>query len=122
MTAADDGPPPVTPFAAVLQQIDRGNLHAELTDELAKVVRAVLAAGTDKPKGTLTLTLTVQSMPRAANGLMVSGRVSTKEPATLPPTSVFFGTDSGGLSRTDPRQAELPGLQLVTNNSAREAS
>lgn len=102
----DDGR--VRPFALTLQEIGAGRLAARVSEQLADLTSAVVATG---KKGKITLTIEVAPVKKAnANTLMVSGssKAAIPEPEDASPTSVFFATDDGTLSRDDPRQPQLP--------------
>lgn len=96
--------PTLKPFAAVLQEHRDGVLHAELSEKLAELVRAV--AEEDK-SGTLTLGLRVGPGPMPGS-IVISPTVTSKVPTPPLDAALFFHDDSGNLSRRDPRQPELP--------------
>lgn len=101
----DGGGPVVRPFAAVLQELNRGQVHHQLSEELHALVDAVREHGT---KGTLTLALDVAPIAKGdTSALTVAAKVACKAP-TAPQTSAFFVDSSGNLSRRDPRQTALP--------------
>jgi hypothetical protein len=102
----DDGR--VRPFALTLQEIGAGRLAARVSEQLADLTSAVVATG---KKGSIVLKIEVAPVKKAtANTLMVSGSSVAKipEPEDAAPTSVFFATDDGVLSRDDPHQPQLP--------------
>lgn len=101
---ADTGPGK-RPFAAWLQEHDRGALHAELTDELLELVAAVREH--DKA-GTVTLTVKVGPVDSDDSALMVEADVKSKRPTAPRPNLLFFADAKGNISRRDPRQPELP--------------
>jgi hypothetical protein len=97
--------PEVRPFAAVLQELSRGEVHNDASEQLHALVDAVREHGA---KGTLTLQLEVSPVAKGdASSVKVAAKVTSKPP-TASPTSVFFVDDSGNLSRRDPRQIEMP--------------
>jgi hypothetical protein len=103
-------------FAAVLLDIGGGRLHARLSDQLAEVTAAVKETG---KKGLLTVKIEVKPVPRAENGtLIVTGSSIAKAPEgdEDSPTSIFFADDDGNLSRSDPRQPQLPFRDNVGGN------
>lgn len=98
----------VRPFALTLQEIGAGRLAARVSGQLADLTAAVVATG---KKGSIVLKIEVAPVKKAtANTLMVSGssKASIPEPEDASPTSVFFATDEGNLSRDDPKQPTLP--------------
>lgn len=98
----------VRPFALTLQEIGGGRLAARVSDQLADLTAAVVATG---KKGSIVLKVEVAPVKKAnANTLMVSGssKATIPESDDAAPTSVFFATDDGNLSRDDPKQPQLP--------------
>lgn len=95
------------PFAATLQDLDEGRLHAELTDALSEVVAQVMQQG---KAGKLTLSLTIKPAARRSDAVVVGASIAKKLPEPDRPESLFFATDDGGLSRRNPKQPELPGV------------
>lgn len=100
----------VRPFAAVLQEINGGRLHTELSNLLHEVVAAVNDTG---KKGVLSLKLTVQPMKKGQPGtLLVSDQVASSIPKADRLESIFFADATGNLTRKDPNQIpfQLEGL------------
>lgn len=93
----------IRPAAAVLQELNRGRSHRELSDELARLTQAVRDTG--RP-GSVTLTITVK--PSKADGAFeIADKISSKIPAFDRPASLFFADESGNLTREDPRQIAI---------------
>jgi hypothetical protein len=88
------------PFAQFLQEARKGGLHTELSDELAALVQSCIETG---KKGKLALTVTVED---GTVSIVDDVKVTTPKPDARP--SIFFADDDGNLSRTNPRQVELP--------------
>jgi hypothetical protein len=111
--------PQVRPFAAVLQDLARGQVHTDLSTQLAELTAAVAETGR---KGTITLTITVDLAGKGAEALTVAARVDAKPPRRPAPPTVFFADDAGNLTRYDPNQPTLPlrGLQLADGNETRK--
>lgn len=101
------GNPYNRPFAATLQEIDKGKLHVELTDALTEVVAGVMTVGKG---GKLTLTLSIKPAAKRADMVLVAATVTKRVPEADRDESLFYATDDGGLSRRDPNQSELPGV------------
>ncbi len=109
-------------FAVLVQQIDDGMLHAELSEvvqeisgELSK--HAINTGGV--AKGSITLTLNLSAK---ANGTVsVEADVKTKRPKAKRPGSVFWLTAGDNLSPENPRQTKLP-LREVPRAEAREVT
>lgn len=99
----------IVPFGTVLQQIQKGTAAARASEALADLVAAVITTG--KP-GTMTLTFKVEPTVRggsADNALNITAVIASKTPKD-DSTGTFYGTEEGGLSRSDPRQPEIPGV------------
>lgn len=91
------------PFADLLRELDKGRVHTELSDQLQKVIEAVMAV---RKPGTVQLTLKIE----AAKGdemVEVLATVAAKTPRVAR-TSVFFVDDEHNLSRHNPSQPFLP--------------
>lgn len=119
MTTQPDEERAIRPFAAILQEIGTGKLHARVSEQLTDLTAAVAATG---KKGTITLTLTVAPI-KAGNTqtLVVTGKSACKPPEgdDEVPASVFFHDRAGNLVRDDPNQPTLPLREL---NKAKEAT
>lgn len=104
-------------FAVLLQQIDDGDLHAEVGRELQGLI-GELAAYSDKfqrdAKGQLTLVL---NLSVRGNNVQVSGDVKTKTPKKPRAASVFWRTDGNNLSVDNPRQQKLPLREVPSTNT-----
>lgn len=101
----------VLPFAAFLQQQRRGVLHGELSDALHGLLAAVKDTG---KAGSLTVQIKVKPAAKGnAEQVLISDLVVVKAPAVERPESIFFLDDAGNLSRSDPRQQELPLVEVV---------
>lgn len=106
--AADEQPatpvPSTMQFGTFLHQHRAAGLNNELTEELQRLVAAVVNQG---KKGTLTLTIGVA--PSEVDGaIVITDKVVTKTPEPDRDPSLFFSDAAGNISRRDPRQAELP--------------
>lgn len=90
------------PFTGFLQEQRRGALHTELSQALADVCAAVVEHG---KVGEITLKLRVKQtgdMVQITDGLTIKAPQGEKAP------SIFYVDENGNVSRTDPRQPELP--------------
>jgi len=104
-------------FAAALLEIGSGRLHTRLSEQLAEITKAVSETG---KKGVLTLKIEVKPLPKAdSKTLVVTGSSTSKAPESddCSPTSVFFADEDGNLSRSDPRQMQLP-LRMPTKETS----
>lgn len=100
---ADDGEVYYRPAADILKEINRGTVHGDLSRAIADVTAAVVDRG--KP-GTVTLTIKIEPVKDSDCALTVTGSVTAKKPAA-PATSLFYGDETGLLTRQDPRQQPL---------------
>lgn len=111
-------------FAVVLQQVDEGSLHGELSETLQKVTRE-LAEYADKfttvAKGAITLTLGFAVDPNGT--VTVEGDIKTKLPKARRARSLFWLTKGHNLSAENPRQTKLPLREVPSNrDKAREVA
>lgn len=98
-----------TPFSQQIAFLSKGCLDAELTEELAKVIKAVRESG---KAGSITLNLKVSMLnTRDENAVKLTPVVTAKCPKMAPYESVMFSTADGDLLRDDPQQ---PSLNLET--------
>lgn len=115
MQEANADRPDARPFTGFLQEQRRGALHQELSDMLAETVAAVTEHG---KVGTVTLTLKIKpagdQMVQIFDGLKCSAPEGDKVP------SIFYTDETGNVSRTDPRQMEMP-LKPVAAKEAKTA-
>lgn len=96
----------VRPFAEFLQQQARGKTHDELSEGLHNLLRAVMETGKG---GRVALVIDVKPLGKGdERQVIVTDNVSVKMPAAKRAESFFFVDDDGNLTRTDPRQPELP--------------
>lgn len=93
-----------------LSEQRKGRFAAEATEALAAVVKACRETG---KKGAITLKLTIRP---TSTEMMVSDEIETKIPKADTSASVFYDTEDGLLSRTDPDQTELPLAQINAVN------
>ena len=108
----------VQPFAAFLQQQARGGTHDDASEKLHDLIAAVLETG--KP-GKIGLTFDVKPLGKGdERQVIITGTVVSKMPVMKAAESFFFVDPSGNLSRTDPRQQELP-LQDVSRPNPADA-
>jgi hypothetical protein len=92
------------PFTQVVMDLRRGAAQHELSEGLAEVVAAVMAH--NKP-GKVVLTLTVK--PAEDNTMVsISDDVKVTPPKPTKGQSLFYAEENGSVTRTNPRQGELP--------------
>lgn len=98
-------------FNQSIALVRNGQLHNELTKALGELVSAVKDQGKG---GSLTLTLKIKPFSKAdSSTLVLEDAISVKAPKPDSAPTVFYATDRGGLSRSDPRQPELAGLRVL---------
>jgi hypothetical protein len=101
---ADDEGVYYRPIGDILNEIGRGALAREASQLMAELVVAVVD---QRKAGTLTIKVTLKPVKDSnAEVLTVSGTVTTTAPRAVP-ASVFYGDETGFLSRKDPRQMDL---------------
>lgn len=110
-TAASGDP---RPFNQWLLEQRGGSLHGELSDRMQELVAAVAIEG---KTGSLTITIKVSPAAAGTNQFVVTDDVKVKSPEPERGASLFFADPAGNLSRSDPRQPELP-LREATKPSA----
>jgi hypothetical protein len=97
----------------ILSQIRNGALEHEATSDLADVVRGVNNTGKG---GELTIKIRIKPTGPADATLFVDGEVIKKIPTPERELSIFFPTQDGSLTKTDPNQMPL-GLRPVGSSS-----
>lgn len=108
----------VVPFAAVVQQIERGHLADELSYGLQQVVAAVMETHRG---GTITLTLKI-TKSKIHNAIEIDPVVLIKPPKFDRGTSMFFADSESNLTRNDPDQGELFGGPTAVPDTTTKAS
>lgn len=94
----------VTPFTQTLSHLERGLLNDELSEELAKVVKAVRETG---KKGSITLKLDVSLMKGTEDTVVLNSSITGKAPQLDRAQTIMFSTYDGDLLRDDPKQHSL---------------
>lgn len=94
------------PALDLIGELRRGKAAAELSDH----VHALIAACTDTgKKGELVLRLQFEPDKDDDTRMKVTDSIVVKKPTRTVKPSLFFLSDGGNLSRTDPNQDALPG-------------
>jgi len=104
MTATESDDQQTRPFADTLRDLDKGRVHADLSEKLQELVESVLLV---RKPGTVQLTLKVEPAKGGEDMVTVLATVATKVPRTAR-ASTFFVTDDHNLSRSNPQQPSLP--------------
>lgn len=87
-----------------LRDIRSGEMVEELTEELAKVVNAVLTTG---KKGSVTLKINIDPASKGDAVVTISDDIKSTIPREKKAGTLMFALPSGSLQRQDPRQTEL---------------
>jgi hypothetical protein len=109
----DDGPGEL-PFAAWFQDLGRGVAHADMTDELRKLVETVMLC---RKKGAITLAITVEP-PGSVDQVVVKWEITSKPPKQELPAAIFYVDGAHNLLREDPNALPLGTLREVPVEAA----
>lgn len=115
--SGEDAHAQTRPFADVLVTLNRGRTHAELSEQLQRLVEAVEDTGR---AGSITLQVKV-SKSKAAGMLELLDTVKVTLPKHDRAVSLFFADDDHNLVREDPRQPPLPLRDVSADPSDRTA-
>lgn len=91
-------------FGTLVGQLDKKSAGRQLDEAVADLVQKIRLTG--KP-GKLTLTLNVKPTDADAQTVHVTQKISVTAPEIGSKPTLFFTTDDGGLTRTDPSQTEM---------------
>lgn len=95
------------PITDWLNDHREGEFVIEASEAFADLIRRVQTTGRN---GAMTITLTVKA---AGDMVAVVDDVTVKNPKVDRLVKSYFVDDDGNLSRSNPRQPELPGLKSV---------
>lgn len=104
------------PALAMLAQLDRGRIVADLAEAYPALVEAVHR--TRKP-GELQIKIKIKPVKGEPGGLNVAADVLPKVPKNERRETFFFVTEDNLLSREDPQQPDLPFAQAEASAAAR---
>jgi hypothetical protein len=96
------------PFTDTLNSLRFGQVTHDLTDAMAALVQACTETG---KAGSITLVL--KMVPGKSGQVEIEDKITSKPPKFDQSTTIMFVTPEGNLQRTDPRQADLPGLRVA---------
>jgi len=102
--------PHIRPFADWLVEQAGGKTANELSESLWDLVARV---GDTHKRGSLMLTITVEPMKENPDVLVISDEIKLKLPEFNRPGSVAYVDHNGNLTRENPNQPALSGLQVV---------
>lgn len=98
-----------------LQTLRRGKTILELDEALAEATRAVREHG---GSAEVTVKFKVKRFNKSSGKeVVVSDAIQSKLPKPDRADTLFFSTEGGALSRTDPDQRTLPGVVEVDKNT-----
>lgn len=109
--AKDEGP---RSFARILEGLNDGDAHRDLSDELFELVKKLqgeaLARDTEV-KGELMFKLALKAGPHGR--VATTYEIKAKAPARKTSAGIMFMTKAGNLSLENERQPVLPGIRAV---------
>lgn len=82
----------------------RGNVLSTASGELRQLIEAIKETG---KKGSITLTLAITPEDGDNDAISIDTTIKVTAPKRPNPKSIFFIDKDNGLSRQDPRQAEM---------------
>jgi hypothetical protein len=91
------------PFADILNALETGRVHRDLSNKLQQLTEAVAETHKD---GTLTITLKM-TKSKISGAIEIDAKSTIKLPEPTRATSLFFIDKDLNLVRDDPRQGEL---------------
>jgi hypothetical protein len=107
----DEGP---RSFARILEGINDGEAHRDLSDELFELVKKLQSEALSRDaevKGELTFKLALKAGPHGR--VQTTYEVKSKAPPRKTSAGIMFMTKAGNLSIENERQAVLPGIRAV---------
>jgi len=111
-------PPPSNAAAKAyefLNQLENGHFMRKFGEQLQEVVQAITSyQGKKTPGGKVTLTF---NLVYPGEVMEVTPDITTKVPKQPHGRNLFYPTPENNLSRTDPKQPDLP-LRVVTAPTA----
>jgi len=109
MTVTDDTGTEIDPDAFVQWVHDHPNniLGLELSEALAECVEATQLLGR---KSRLTFQVGIELGESFFGELLITSEITSKPAKPRPEARPFFPTPNGGLSRRDPSQPQIPGM------------
>jgi ribosomal protein S28E/S33 len=103
----------ITPFSQTLSFLEKGCLDAELTEQLAEVIKGVRETG---KQGTVTMQLKVSLMKGTEDTVTIQSTVNNKVPQLDRAQTIMWSTYDGDLIRSDPSQQNLDLRSVETSN------
>lgn len=103
-------------FSTLLGQLEKKSAVRQLDEATAGLVQQIRLTG--KP-GKLTLTLNIRPTDTDGSTVHVTQKISVTAPEIGSKPTLFFTTDAGALTRTDPSQTEMQ-LEAVEGGKSDE--
>lgn len=95
-------------ISEVLMSLNDGGAMEDLASELRSCVAAVTGTGKN---GKVQLTINVK--PNGRDAVTVTDEIKVTLPKADPTATMFYVTEEAGLSRRDPRQPSLEGVDAA---------
>ncbi len=110
---------PKTPRGAmqVLPEVRNGHLVRELSEQIREVYKKVEET---RLGGKINLTLTFKPLQGSENGVVIMDDLKVTMPKKKAGETIFYGDKEGSLTRNDPNQLELHGLEVIRNDGPAE--
>jgi ACT domain-containing protein len=104
----------VRPVVDTLREINDGQFIDELSDAFNGLVASIKH---HKKKGELTLKLAITPLANTDGEVVtITPQVSVKAPKQVVNT-LFYVTDENNVQKRNPRQSDLPGLEVVDKDT-----
>jgi hypothetical protein len=95
----------IRPFGDFLGEVNGGLSHHELSETFNELI---LAVGVTGKVGTLTYTIKIAPAEDEDGMVRITDTVTAKVPEGKRPSTMWYVTDDGNLSRHNPAQTRLP--------------
>lgn len=101
--------------AELIDSLDNGNFAFVLSEKMKELVRAVKETG---KKGSLSLTLTLEPMPKFGDAVAVIPNLKANIPQQTYKQMIRFMTESGMLVGDDPNQRTFQEIETTFGRKA----
>ena len=96
---------------------DQDALWRWLSAQGVRLCSESVSTAIDGGTGEIAIKLTIKPMAGDEMGIELKDEIKPKVPRRQTGKTIFFATEDGGLTRSDPRQPELP-MQVVSKGKA----
>lgn len=103
------------PFVDTLRDVRAGEVLDEMSAKLQELVHAVQSTNA---AGRITLSLDVKPMKGSTEAVVITDEIKLKKPEIKSKGTVMFPTPEGNLTRSHPRQDDLPGITLASDRTS----